>query len=346
MGSILACATALPSHYYSQEELLSGLQGLWEAQHYNPDRLRQLHTAMQIQGRYLALEKLDYARPSDFTERNAQFGQAALQLGEKALTQALQQAGVVPEELDYLLFNTITGLGVPSLDARLMNRMGFRPDLKRIPVFGWGCLGGAAGTARLFDLLQKPAVGALLCVELCSLTLQPQDLSVANLVATGLFGDGAAALVMSSRSGGRGPKVVATRSAFFPESEDVMGWDIGAHGFGIVLSPRVPFMAEHHLAPAIRGFLSEHGLEPQDMVAWVAHPGGPKVIDALESALELSPGALDVTRRSLSEIGNLSSASVLFIGQEIWKQTYPPGSYGLMLAMGPGFCAELLLLQW
>lgn len=346
MPHILACASALPEHYYSQEELLSGLEGLWQAQHYNPDRLRQLHSAMQIRGRYLALEKLEYAQPASFTERNQAWLRAALPLAEKSLLTALDRAGVAAAELDYLVFNTVTGLAVPSLDALLMNRLPFRNDLKRVPVFGWGCLGGAAGTARLFDLLQKPGTGVLLCVELCSLTLQSSDLSVANLVATGLFGDGAATLVMSSRSRGSGPRVLATRSIFFPDSEHVMGWDIGSHGFGIVLSPHVPFMAEQHLAPAILAFLAERGLRPEDIGAWVAHPGGPKVIEALSVALELPAEALEISRRSLSEIGNLSSASVLFICEQVLARQHPPGTFGLMLAMGPGFCAELLLLQW
>jgi alkylresorcinol/alkylpyrone synthase len=343
-----ACSTALPAHYYTQEDLLAGLEGLWQAQHFNPQRLRQLHGAMGISGRHLALPKDKYAQPATFTERNREFQRVSLDLAEQVVCGVLADTGVPADEIDYLVYTTITGLAVPSLDAQLMNRVPFRPDLKRMPVFGWGCLGGAAGAARLSDLLrsQAPSRGLLLSVELCSLTLQPQDLSVANLIASGLFGDGAAAVLMSSGHMARGPRVIATRSVFFPQSEDVMGWDIGEHGFGIVLSPQVPYQAEHNLAPALSRFLAEFSLSPADIGAWVAHPGGPKVIEALEQALRLSAGALDVTRRSLTEIGNLSSASVLFILREVLQQQHEPGTYGVMLAMGPGFCAELLLLQW
>lgn len=343
-----ACSTALPAHYYTQEDLLAGLEGLWQAQHFNPQRLRQFHGAMGISGRYLALPKEKYGQPATFTQRNRDFQRISLELAEQAVRNVLTETGVHAEEIDYLVYTTITGLAVPSLDAQLMNRIPFRSDIKRLPIFGWGCLGGAAGAARLSDLLrsQAPARGLLLSVELCSLTLQPQDLSVANLVASGLFGDGAAAVLMSCGHAARGPRVIATRSVFFPESEDVMGWDIGDHGFAIVLTPQVPYQAEHNLAPALSRFLAEFSLSPADIGAWVAHPGGPKVIEALEQALRLPTGALDITRTSLTEIGNLSSASVLFILREVLQQEQPAGTYGVMLAMGPGFCAELLLLQW
>lgn len=341
---LAGCATALPPNLYSQQELLEQLQRLWGQHHHNPARAQQLHAAVGVGQRHLALPKERYAQLLDFTQRNAAYVEQALPLAEQAITRALQQSGTAIEDVDYLVFTSVTGLSVPSLDARLMNRLPFKHTLKRLPMFGWGCLGGAAGTARLHDLLKDGETGLLLSAELCSLTLQPQDISVANLVATGLFGDGAAALVMSQRTSG--PKIVATRSAFFPESEHVMGWDIGSHGFGVVLSPEVPHYAEHHLAPALTGFLQDHGLEPADIGAWVAHPGGPKVIDALQNALELPASAFEVTRRSLREVGNLSSASVLFVLSDVLSQPHPPGTWGLMLAMGPAFAAELLLLQW
>lgn len=344
---ILGCSTALPAHYYNQQDLLEGLQQLWQSQHYNPQRLRQFHQAMGIQGRYLSLAREEYLQPSDFTTRNQAFQRVSLELAEQVVSRLLDEQGLKAEQIDYLVYTSVTGLSVPSLDARLMNRLPFRTDLRRLPLFGLGCLGGAAGTARLADLLSSDpqAYGLLLSVELCSLTLQPQDLSVANLVASGLFGDGAAAVLMGPVRAGR-PRVVATRSVFFPESEHVMGWDIGSHGFAIVLSPQVPHYAEQHLGPALLGFLREHGLRPEDLKAWVAHPGGPKVVDALQLALQLPPESLQITRDSLHNIGNLSSASVLFILAEFLKRDHRPGDYGLMLAMGPAFCAELVLLQW
>lgn len=344
---ILGCNTALPPHYYSQQDLLDGLERLWREQHYNPQRLRQFHQAMGIQGRHLSLPREEYLQPSHFTGRNGAFQRVSLELAELVVRGLLAEQHLQAEQIDYLVYTSVTGLSVPSLDARLMNRLPFRPDLRRLPLFGLGCLGGAAGTARLADLLagDPQAYGLLLSVELCSLTLQPQDLSAANLVASGLFGDGAAAVLMGPAATGK-PRVVDTRSVFFPDSEAVMGWDIGSHGFAIVLSPQVPHYAEQHLGPALLKFLAAHNLKPEDIRAWVAHPGGPKVVDALQNSLGLAPESLQITRDSLQNVGNLSSASVLFILAEFLKQERKPGDYGLMLAMGPAFCAELVLLQW
>ncbi len=339
MIKVLDSATALPENYYDQRQLLAGLEQLWSAQHYNPSRLRQLHQALGITGRHLALPYEQYLQPADFSLRNQQYVQVALELGEKVLRQ------LDLSDIDFLVFTSVTGLAVPSLDARLMNRLGLPSHLRRVPLFGLGCLGGAAGLARLYDLVGQSRRGVLLSVELCSLTLQPQDLSVANLVASGLFGDGAAAVLVGPSSE-KLPEIVATRSAFFPNSEHVMGWDIGTSGFSIVLSPEVPHYARHHLAPAIEDFLAEHNLKASDIDHWVAHPGGPKVIDALQEALQLPETALQVTRRSLQEIGNLSSASVLFILDEFLKSPKVEHGHALMLAMGPAFCGELVLLRW
>lgn len=344
---ILGCSTALPPHYYTQEDLLEGLEQLWREQHYNGQRLRQFHQAMGIAGRHLSLPREEYLKPSDFSQRNRAFGRVALDLAEQAVSDLLRQCHLNAEQIDFLVLTTVTGLSVPSLDAQLMNRLPFRSDLRRLPLFGLGCLGGAAGTARLADLLQAEPLGhgILLSVELCSLTLQPQDLSAANLVASGLFGDGAAAVLLGPVAAGR-PRVVDTRSVFFPQSEEVMGWDIGSHGFSIVLSPQVPHYAQAHLGPALQQFLEDHQLSVADIQAWIAHPGGPKVVDALQQSLDLPADSLQITRESLQKVGNLSSASVLFILAEFLKKDYRPGDYGLMLAMGPAFCAELVLLQW
>ena len=198
----------------------------------------------------------------------------------------------------------------------------------------------------------------LLSVELCSLTLQLQDLSIPNLIASGLFGDGAAAVVVAGAerelpdapaesSGSARPRVVATRSVFYPDTEEVMGWDISERGFQIVLSADVPEMVRRHLRRDVDRFLAEHDLDRADVATWICHPGGPKVLEAMEEALELPDGALEVTWQSLREVGNLSSTSVLLALEEtIASRPGPPGSPGLLLAMGPGFCSELVLLEW
>jgi alkylresorcinol/alkylpyrone synthase len=209
---------------------------------------------------------------------------------------------------------------------------------------------GAAGVARAADYVRAfpDQVAVLLSVELCSLTLQPQDLSIPNLIATGLFGDGAAAVVVvgEGRPAG-GPEIVATRSVFYPDSERVMGWDISEKGFGIVLSAEVPEVVRRHLRGDVDAFLAEHGLRRGDIASWVCHPGGPKVLEAMEEALELPAEALALTWESLREVGNLSSTSVLLVlADTLDSRRPPPGSWGVLLAMGPGFCSELVLLRW
>ncbi|MFN8172575.1 MAG: hypothetical protein U0R65_12020 [Candidatus Nanopelagicales bacterium] len=226
-----------------------------------------------------------------------------------------------------------------------------------MPLFGLGCVAGAAGVARLHDYLvgHPDDVAVLVSVELCSLTVQRDDASMANIVASGLFGDGAAAVVMVGERrahalGLTGPRVVATRSRLYPGTERTMGWDIGESGFRIVLSPGVAEVILDYLGSDVGGFLADHASTTGDVDVWVSHPGGPKVLSAVESALDLAPGRLDVSRRSLAEVGNLSSASVLHVLRDVLSRSDgpspSPGSTGVLLAMGPGFCAELVLLRW
>jgi alkylresorcinol/alkylpyrone synthase len=235
------------------------------------------------------------------------------------------------------------------LEARLATRVGLRPDVKRVPLFGLGCVAGAAGVARMHDyLLAYPDhVSVLLAVELCSLTLQRDDYSIANLVAASLFGDAAAAVVAKgSARTPTGPRVLATRSRLYPDTEEVMGWNIGSSGFQIKLSTEVATVAEKYLGEDVRNFLDDHGLTTADISTWVCHPGGPKVIEAVEHTLDLPADALDHTRNSLRDNGNLSSVSVLDVLRANMADPPPPGSFGLMMAMGPAFCSELVLLGW
>jgi alkylresorcinol/alkylpyrone synthase len=245
---------------------------------------------------------------------------------------------------------TVTGVATPSLDARLMNRLGLPPRVKRVPIFGLGCVAGTAGIARAADYVRAfpDHVVVLLSVELCSLTLQRKDLSIPNLIASGLFGDGAAAaVVVGEDRPASGPDILDSRSIFYPDSEDVMGWDISEEGFRIVLSADVPGVVRRHLRDDVDAFLAAHDLCRDDVSVWVSHPGGPKVLEAMQETLELSPEALELAWHSLREVGNLSSTSVLLVLQDTLEKKAPdPGSYGVMLAMGPGFCSELVLLRW
>ncbi|HZC11688.1 MAG TPA: 3-oxoacyl-[acyl-carrier-protein] synthase III C-terminal domain-containing protein, partial [Mycobacterium sp.] len=224
-----------------------------------------------------------------------------------------------------------------------------RSDVKRVPLFGLGCVAGAAGMARVHDYLRAfPGhVAALLAVELCSLTVQREDRSIANLVASSLFGDGAAAVIATGADRlPAGPKLLATRSRTYPDTEEVLGWNIGTEGFQIVLSVEIATVVEKYLGDDVRNFLGDYGLTIADISRWVLHAAGPKVIDAVENTLELPAEAFDLTRKSLRDNGNLSSVSVLDILQDTMTDPPPPGSYGLMIAMGPGFSAELVLLSW
>jgi alkylresorcinol/alkylpyrone synthase len=347
---IAAVGSAVPQHYYDQETLLAAFRRHWATRHHNLERLEELHRNVLVGGRHLALEIEAYERLDGWGAANHAWIRVAQEVGERAVRDALTSAGLAVEEVDALFFVTVTGVATPSIDARLMNRLGLRPQVKRVPIFGLGCVAGAAGVARAADYVRAfpDEIAVLLSVELCSLTLQREDLSVPNLIASGLFGDGAAAAIVvgNGRPAG-GPRVLATRSVFYPDSERVMGWDISESGFRIVLSAEVPEVVRKYLRTDVDAFLAEHDLTRDDIAAWVSHPGGPRVLEAMQEALELNPSALESAWRSLREVGNLSSTSVLLVLKETMEDNAPaPGSYGLMLALGPGFCSEFVLLQW
>ncbi len=340
----------LPKHYADQEQLIAAFRGLWAKKHFNLERIEELHRAVQVSGRHLAIPLADYEALETFSARNDAWTRVATELGAEAITAALAQAGLTPREVDHLFFVTVTGIATPSIDARLINRLGLRPDVKRTPIFGLGCVAGAAGTARASDSLRAfpDQVAVLLSVELCSLTLQREDVSIPNIIASGLFGDGASAMVLvGGQRPGSGPRVVATRSVFYPDTERIMGWDVVDSGFKVVLSAKVPSLVKDRVRHDVDAFLADHGLDRSRITHWVAHTGGPKVLEAFQEALELPPAALERSWRSLRETGNLSSASVMFVLSELLEsQVARPGELGVLMAMGPGFCSELVLLQW
>ena len=341
--SVAALTVEFPAQRHSQDEAITALAD-WAG----PEFLR-FAASSGVEARHLALPMSRYTELNGFTEANVAFIDVAIDLSERALLSALDAANMKPSDVDIVFSTTVTGLAVPTLEARLATRVGLRPDFKRVPLFGLGCVAGAAGIARMYDYLvaYPNQVAALLAVELCTLTVQREDRSIANLIATCLFGDGAAAVIATGA--GRapvGPKVLATRSRFYPDTDDVMGWNIGSFGFRIKLSAEVATVAEKYLGEDVRNFLADHGLTTADVATWVCHPGGPKVIDAVENVLELPAGALDRTRNSLRDNGNLSSVSVLDVLRATMADPPAAGSIGLMIAMGPGFCSELVLLGW
>ncbi|MCM3660405.1 type III polyketide synthase [Georgenia satyanarayanai] len=349
MTELLAVEPVLPEYRYSQGELTDALVDIIGLDARGERLIRRIHAGCGVDGRHVALPLEQYAELLDFGQTNDAFIAAAVDLGAEALTRALDSAGLAPEDLDLIVSTTITGLAVPSLEARIAEKVGLRRDVVRLPIVGLGCMAGAAGTARLHDLLagRPGTVGALVSVELCSLTVQRGDASGANLVASGLFGDGAGALVATSTGVATAglPRIVAAASRLYPGTQGVMGWDVRSTGLRIVLGAEVPDLVRDNVGADVVAFLAEHGLTVADIGWWVCHPGGPKVIDALAETLGLPLEALALTTESLRTVGNLSSASVLHILRAALDAQPAPGSHGLMMAMGPGFSLEMVLLE-
>ena len=347
---IAGVSSALPPHYYTQETILAALSQYWSGQLDNPQFLTRLHQRTGVHGRYFVLPLERYYDLKTWGDNNDVWIEAAVDLGEKAIRCALKRASLSTDRIGALFFVSVTGVASPSVDARLMNRMKLPPHVKRVPIFGLGCVAGAAGIARAADYVRAypDEIAVLLSVELCSLTLQRDDLSVANLISSGLFGDGAAAVAIAGANVPvEGPAVIANRSVFYPGSEHVMGWDISEQGFRIVLSPEVPDVIMTHLGADVDSFLADLDLTRADIGSYIMHTGGPKVLQATEQALGLSNGALQASWDCLGRVGNLSSASVLFVLEDALMNRRPaPGTLSLLAAMGPGFCSELVLLKW
>src|SRR5271163_665209 len=347
---IASVASAFPEYYYTQEILTEALKNDWRHRLSNPDILDRLDESMQVEGRYLV-------QPIDYYEKLTTWGQAnntwiahALELGEESLCKALHKAGLGPKDLGAIFVTSVTGIAAPSLDARLVNRMGLSPNIKRIPIFGLGCVAGAAGISRAADYVKAypDQAAALLSVELCSLTLQRTDLSMAHLISALLFGDGAAAaIVVGEDRDSDGPEILATKSIFYPNTERVMGWDISEKGFHIVLSPEVPDTVIRNLGRDVDEFLGEQGYRKSDIKSWVMHTGGPKVLEATAIALDITAKDLEPSWECLRKVGNISSTSVLLVLEDVYRHRRPqPGKLSILAAMGPGFCSELLLLRW
>jgi alkylresorcinol/alkylpyrone synthase len=347
---IAGAGSAFPENSFEQREITAALKQRWQSRLENPDVLDRLHSRCGVERRHFVLPLEAYDRVTSFGQANDLWISCSQTLGRDAICRAITPLSIAPRDIDALYFVSVTGIASPSIDARLANRMGLSPQVKRNPLFGLGCVAGAAGIARAADYVRAfpQQIAVVLAVELCSLTWQRDDVSVANMISTGLFGDGAAAAVIVGRDAGfDGPEIVATKSVFYPGSEEVMGWDISEAGFRIVLSPDVPSVVRKNLGPDVDAFLAERGLRRTDIASWIIHSGGPKVLEAVADSLDLSDGDLELSWESLRHVGNLSSASVLVVLQKVLAERRgEPGTYSLLAAMGPGFCSELVLLRW
>lgn len=352
---IASVGRALPEHVASQQEVTAALMQIWSSRKSVTDRLPKLLENTRVEQRHLVMPIEKYGEIGTFGECNDFWIECAKDLGEQAIQEALEKVSLGVEDIDAIFTVTVTGLASPSLDARLVNRMGLRDDVKRTPIFGLGCVAGVAGLSRAADYVKAypDQVAVLLSVELCSLTFQPGDHSVANLISSGLFGDGAAAVVLIGEERARkmglegGLRVLDTRSIFYKDTENIMGWRISEGGFQIVLSPAVPEVAKERLSPGVDAMLEKHGMQRDDVASWICHPGGPKVLSAMQEGLGLEDAKVQHSWDALAKLGNLSSASALMVLAAHLDAGSPgQGKRGLALAMGPGFCSELLLFEW
>ncbi|MCU1514172.1 MAG: type polyketide synthase [Microbacteriaceae bacterium] len=353
MARIAAVAPALPAFRYTQAEITEVIAPLLTSDRSKQAVLRRLHAGSKVDTRHLVQPIEQYVERRSFTDSNAIFVEKAAELTGQALMDALARAGLKPTDIDYIMFTTVTGISAMSIEGLLVSRLGMRPDVKRVPMYGLGCVAGASGIARVNDYLagHPHDVAVLISVELCSLTFQPDDDSTANMVATGLFGDGAAAVVMvgderAKRMPVTGPDVVATRSQLYPDTEDVIGFLATTTGFRILLTPRVAEIIEANFDTDVLSFLDSNDLDPSGVDSWVAHPGGPRVLEAFETSLGLGDGALDRSWKSLAAVGNLSSASVLHILADQLEVPQGAGDTTLLFALGPGVSAEFVLMRW
>jgi len=352
---IASVGTAYPPHRYSQAAITEALRNRWQDRLEEPRLINRLHANCGVEFRNLVFPLDVYENLSGFGPTNNAWIKAAVELGQQAITTALDRAGLTPADISAIFFASVTGIASPTIDARLINLMPFPTSVKRTPIFGLGCVAGAAGVSRAADYVRAfpKQIALLLSVELCSLTWQDNDQSIANLISTGLFGDGSAAVVIAgaesklANSSRKTPRILDTRSTFYRNTEYIMGWDIGDLGFKIVLSPDVPKVVNEHLRGNVEGFLADNGLGLGDISSFIFHSGGPKVLEAMEASLDLPANALAPSWKSLREVGNLSAASVLAVLEDyLVNSPGVPGTYSILAAMGPAFCSELVLLQW
>jgi alkylresorcinol/alkylpyrone synthase len=285
-----------------------------------------------------------YRQPHGWAERNRLYLQHATRLLTQAAADAMRDAGRSPKDIAAVVIASTTGIATPSLDAILVNELGLPPQVLRLPIFGLGCAGGVIGLGHAVNIARQQREGDVLflAVELCGLTFRQGDMSNSNIVAAALFGDGAAAIVIG-RPGSAGPRFGAAGMHTWPASLDVMGWRVCDDGLGVLFSRDIPALVRQEMRQAANMFLRRCGMDRMDIDGFICHPGGVKVLDALEDSFELPPGTLRVAREILREYGNMSAVTVLFVLQRMFREGLR-GRY-LMSALGPGFSAGFQVID-
>lgn len=340
----------MPQWYYTQQQIFEALCEHWKDKLDKPDVLERLHQRVGVDGRHLAYPIDEYKAIGTWGDANDRWIKAAVDLGQRAVSEALARAGRKKEDIGAMITVSVTGISAPSLDAKLSNAMDLPLAMRRTPIFGLGCVAGAAGIGQAADYVRAypDRIAVLLSVELCSLTWQRADLSVANMIASGLFADGSAAVVIAGDDVKvDGPEILGYQSSFYRNTEHLMGWDISEEGFQIVLSPDVPEAVRSNFPGDVDRFLARYGLKRNDVGSWIMHTGGPKVLDACSESLGLSREAFAPSWECLRQKGNMSSTSVLLVLEDFMLNRRPAaGTYSILAAVGPGFSSELVLLRW
>ncbi|HLR10087.1 MAG TPA: 3-oxoacyl-[acyl-carrier-protein] synthase III C-terminal domain-containing protein [Sporosarcina sp.] len=358
MPTIYSISTVNPPFIVQQEEARLLTRSLFKNKFKQIDRLLKVFENSHIQKRHLCMPLEWFEDPHSFQERNELYSQFAVQYGVQAIQKCLTNETMLIEELytldiDAIFMISSSGISTPTIEARIMNQLPFRADTKRIPLFGLGCAGGAMGISRAYEYCRAfpHAKVLVLAIEFCSLTFQKDDFSKSNLVGSSLFSDGIACALIGGKDATISankpvPQIVDTTSAFMPNAEDVMGWDIRNNGFHVIFSKSIPSIIEHWLGPTVEQFYQKNHMNNQSIQHFIAHPGGEKVLLAYEKALHFPTDKMANSKNVLREFGNMSSPTILYVLKRFMEQSVAVEEQGLMAALGPGFCAELLLLQW
>ena len=347
--TIAATATAVPPYRIGREEVKQYMQGVFSLDDARLEAMLAIVDHSQVKQRYCIHPIDTIIEPRSLDRLNREYADHSVRLGAAVAAECLARAGMTAARVDLLITVSCTGVMIPSLDAHLANRLGFRADVRRLPITELGCAAGAAALAYAADHLRAypDATALIVAVELPSLTFQRRDTSQANLISSILFGDGAAAAIVTGDRAARGPRIARTESFLFPESLDAMGFDLQADGFHIILSRDVPDLIRKEVRGLVEGFLSRAGVRRDQLAAFIVHPGGQKLLTFIEEELGLDPSDTECSWHVLREYGNQSSVSVLFVLHEWLARHAPPrGAHGLLAAFGPGFSANMVLLGW